>query len=77
MLIENLIFRGEPMNGFCDITTSLEVIPGPIFKLHKCDVETLRTDFTEMKYIYTFIDSGRSWFSFKSFKVVIMFFFCG
>ena len=35
--LKNLILKGRPMS---DITTSLEVNPGPVFNLHKCDVET-------------------------------------
>jgi len=40
VLIENLILRGGPMSTICDIPTSLEANPGPIFNLQKFDVET-------------------------------------
>ena len=40
VLIENLILRDGPKSMICDITTSLEANHDPVFKLHKCDVET-------------------------------------
>lgn len=40
MLIENQALRGGPTSMICDITVSLEANSGPIFNLHKCDVET-------------------------------------
>ena len=40
VITENQILRGVPTIMICDITNSLEANPGPIFNLHKCDVET-------------------------------------
>ncbi len=41
MLIKKILFqRDESPSMICDITSSLEVHPGPIFNLLKCDVET-------------------------------------
>ena len=39
VFIENQILRGGPMSMICDITTSLEANSGPVFNLHRCDVE--------------------------------------
>ena len=39
VLIENQILRSRPASIICDITTSFEANSGPIFNLHKCDVE--------------------------------------
>ena len=40
VLTGNQILRGGPTRMIYDITTSLEANPGPIFNIHKCDVET-------------------------------------
>ena len=40
VLIENPILSGGPMSMICDITNYMEAYPGPVFNLHKCDVET-------------------------------------
>ena len=40
MLIKKQILRDGPWSMIYDIITSLEANPGPIFNLHKCDMET-------------------------------------
>lgn len=52
MLGENLILqRGHGM--ICNIINSLEASPGPMFSMHKCDVETSVSSAHTLTMVYT------------------------
>lgn len=52
MLGENLILRRGP-GMICNIINSLEASPGPMFSMHKCDVETSVSSAHTLTMVYT------------------------